>query len=190
MTLVEALVWVAVFGMAVGAISSSILYFYRTNRYVLEQSQAISSAQRSIDRVVRTLREVAYSSDGAYPLVALATSSITFYADIDSDPYIERVRYTLVDETVMQGITDPIGDPLTYSGAVEDVSVLANDIRNISQGTNMFEYFDSAGNEITDLSDVLAVRFINVNVIANVNPISLPNEFTLRSSATLRNLRE
>lgn len=188
MTLIEAIVWIVVFLAAVWAIVGSILSFYRANTYTLEQAEAVSEARRGIERTVAVIREVNYSSEGAYPIIAMATSSLSFYADIDTDPLVERVRYFVEGTAFKRGVVDPSGDPPTYT-APETVTTVSNFVRNISQGTTTFRFFDSAGAPISDMSKVTDVRFVRLDLVVNVNPFRLPNELTLRSSATLRNLR-
>lgn len=182
------MVWIAVFLAAVWAIVGSILAFYRANTYTLEQAHAVSEARRGIERTVQTLREANYSSEGAYPVIAMSTSSLSFYADIDADALVERVRYFVEGTALKQGVIDPAGDPPVYT-APETITTVSNYIRNISQGTTTFRYFDTAGLQIANMSKVTDVRFVRVDVIVNVDPFKLPNELTLRSSATLRNLR-
>ena len=65
MTIIEALVWVAVFTSAMIALVTAILSFYRTSSYAIEQASAVASAQHGIDVMVRALREASYSSNGA-----------------------------------------------------------------------------------------------------------------------------
>ena len=188
MTFIEALVWIGVFWMAMWAIVSSILSFYRANTYTLEQAQAVSEARRSIERIVKTIREAQYSSEGAYPIISMGTSSISFYSDIDSDPLVEKVRYFVEGTDLKQGVVDPSGDPPAYT-LPEVVTIVASYVRNINQQTNTFLYYDASGALISDMTKISDLRFVRVDTVINVNPNKLPNELTLRSSATLRNLR-
>lgn len=188
MTLIETLVWISVFLAAMWAIVGSILSFYRANTYTLEQAQAVSEARRGIERVVQTIREANYSSEGAYPIIAMGTSTLSFYADIDSDLLIERIRYFIQGTELKQGIIDPTGDPPSYTQP-EMISTVAYHIRNASQGVNAFRFYDTAGVEINNMNNVTDLRFVRVDTVVNVSPDKLPNELTLRSSATLRNLR-
>lgn len=188
MTLVEVIIWTAVFTIIILAITSSILYFYRTNRYALEQSSAVSSSQRGVGKIVRIVREAAYSSDGAYPIVSIAANDLVFYADTDADPLIERVHYFLSGTNLMEGTVDASGDPPGYGGA-ETASTLSDYVRNVAQNVSTFNYYDQSGTEITDYSNRTAVRFVKVNVVINVDPNKLPNQLTLSSSAALRNLK-
>lgn len=186
-TFVETLVWIAVFTIVMTAIVTTLLSFYRTNRYTLEQADAVTSAQRALEQSVRTIREGAYSSQGAFPIVAIAANSFTFYADIDDDPLIERVRYFLSGTYLMRGVLEPSGNPPDYTGT-ETTSVIAEYVRNIDQGITTFRYYDEIGSEITNYANWTAVRFVSVNLAVNVNPAVLPNQLVLNSSAAIRNL--
>lgn len=188
MTLIETVVWISITLSAMLAITTSVQYFYRTNSYTVEQASAITSAQRGIESMVKTIREAAYASDGAYPIIALATSSISFYADIDDDPFIERLRFFIQNGALYRGLIDPTGDPPVYTNP-ETVSQVSEYVRNVEQSTDVFRYYDLDGNIMTDLSDITELRFVETTVIVNINPNRMPNQFTLRSTAALRNLR-
>ena len=188
MTLIEMLVSITVFLFAIVAIVSSVQFFYRTNTYAIEQASAVSSAQRSIEEVVKTLREAAYSSNGAYPIVALGPNDMTLYSDIDADPYIERVRYYVQGTSLFRDVTDPTGDPLVY-GSSQTTSLVSETVRNLEQGVTTFRYYDKNGVQIVDYAKIADLRFIEINVVVNVDPNRLPNQLILRSTAALRNLK-
>lgn len=188
MTLIETVVWVAVSTSAMLAIVTSVQYFYRTNTYAVEQAAAVSSAQRGVEEMVKTIREAAYSSNGAYPIIVMGTSTFSFYADVDSDPFIERLRYYVEGGSLKRGVIDPSGDPPVYTNS-EMQTIVSDYVRNIEKGVATFNYYDLNGNLMTDLTDIAEVRFIEVTIVVNINPFRLPNQFTLRSTAALRNLR-
>lgn len=188
LTFIEVLVSISVFVFAIVAIVSSILYFYRTNTYVIEQASAVSSAQRGIEEMVKTMREISYASNGAYPIVSMGPQELTFYADIDADPFVERVRYYVQGVSLYRDITNPSGDPPVY-GVPQTTSVISETVRNIEQATTTFEYYDMNGAKITNYAQIAYVRFIAMNIVVNVDPNRLPNQLTLRSTAALRNLK-
>ena len=187
MTFIEVLVWISVFTIAMLAIVSTLLSFYKTNTYTIEQADAVTYAQRALEQIVRTIREGAYSSQGAFPIVSLAANDFVFYADVDSDALIERVHYYISGTNLMRGILDPTGDPPDYVG-IETASVIAEYVRNTAQGISLFRYYDEIGSEITNYTNWTAVRFVTVNLAVNVNVAALPNQLTLSSSAAIRNL--
>ncbi|MFZ2555942.1 MAG: hypothetical protein WAZ27_01215 [Minisyncoccia bacterium] len=188
MTLIETVVWVAVATSAMLAIVTSVQYFYRTNNYAVEQSAAVSSAQRGVEEMVKTIREAAYSSNGAYPIIAMGTSTFSFYADVDNDPFIERLRFFVENGALKRGIIDPSGDPPVYTNP-ETVTSVSDFVRNVDQSVATFKYYDLSGTLMTDLTDIAEVRFVEVTVVVNINPFRLPNQFTLRSTAAMRNLK-
>lgn len=187
MTLIETVIWIAVTTLILIALMSSVLYFYRTNRYAIEQASATVSAQRGIERMVRTIREAAYSSKGAFPVVSIAANEFVFYADTDADPLIERVRYYIDGTDLKQGVVDPAGDPPSYSGA-ESSTTAAEHVRNVEQNVSVFRYWDGNGAEITNYGQWSEVRFVVVSLVTNVDPILKPDQLILNSSAALRNL--
>jgi hypothetical protein len=188
MTAMEALVWVSVTSMLLLAIVQSVQYFYRTNTYVVEQGAAITSAQRGIEGMIKVMREAAYSSNGAWPVISMSSTSLAFYADVDDDPFIERIRFYLSGDSLMRGIIDPSGDPPVYTNP-EQVSSVSDYVRNTDQNVTLFKYYDVDGALMTDMTRIAEVRFVEATVVVNINPNRLPNQFTLRSTAALRNLK-
>lgn len=187
-TLLETVVWIAITLSAFLAITNSVLYFYRANSYAVEQAAAVTSAQRGIDDMVQIMREAAFSSNGAWPVISMATSSFAFYADIDEDPFIERIRFALVGTDIVRGVIDPSGDPPIYTNP-ESTSVVSDKVRNAEQGVITFRYYDREGDLMTDLTRIAEVRFVEATVVVNIDPNRQPNQFTLRSTAALRNLK-
>jgi len=186
-TMIETLVWIAVFIAAMLAIVSTLLYFYRTNAYTLEQATAITSAQRGLEQVVRTIREGAYSSQGAFPIVSIAANDFVFYADTDDDALIERVHYYISGTNLMRGVVEATGNPPDYTSP-EMTSVIADYVRNVEQSITTFRYYDELGSEIINYANWTSVRFVKVALAINVNTVKLPEQLTLDSSAAIRNL--
>jgi len=189
LSIVEMIVTIAVFVIVVGVLISSLLFFYRANAFNVEQAFAVSSARKGVEQMVRDIREVTYADDGAYPIVSIGSTTLTMYSDIDRDDNVERVHLWLEETTFRKGVTQAIGTPLAYPMDDDSVSTLSDFVRNDEEGAPIFEYFDSSGLPITDYANIVDVAFVRVNLIVNINPTRLPNEFTLRSSATLRNLK-
>lgn len=187
MTMLEVLVWVSIFSFAMLAVTSTMLALYRSNAYTIEQGQAVESARRGIESSVREIREAQYAGDGAYPIVAIGPNNLTFYADIDNDSSIERIRYEVVGTNFVRSALNPSGDPIVYTGA-ETLTNVSTQVRNLANNVTTFTYYDTNGVQISDYTKTRDVRFIRMDLVVNVNPNRLPNELTLRSSAALRNL--
>ncbi len=187
MTIVETLVWIAIFTSAMIAVSSSVLYFYRTSNYAIQQASAVASAQRGIDAMIRTMREASYASNGAYPIVSIGSNDVRFYAEIDGDVGIEQLHYYISNNALMKGVIDPSGDPAVYTGS-EVLSTVSNDLRNTQLGVALFTYYNKTGGQITDFTKIGDVRFVTANLQVDVDPNRTPTPLGLKSSAALRNL--
>lgn len=186
-TLIETLVTITIFTIVSLALTFLVIYFYKTNEYVLEQTSAVESARMGVTSAMDDLREASYGANGAYPIVSATPTSITFYVDRRGNGVVDLVRYWLSNTTLARGVTIPTGDPLSYSGRPEQITTIATDVHNGS--TAMFRYFNSQGAELTTPINVANIASINTTVTVNVNPTRAPNNFTLTIGATLRNLR-
>ena len=187
MTLIEAVVWIAVFTSAMLALTTTVQYFYRVSNHAIQEATATASAQHGIDLLVRTIREISYGSNGAYPIVSIAANDIKFYADINNDPLIEQLHYYVSGTKLMAGVTNPTGDPPSYANP-ESTSTVSEYVQNIVQGTALFTYYDKDGVQINDYTKIGDVRFVTVNLLVDVDPFRTPTIITLRTSAALRNL--
>lgn len=187
-TLVEAIVVIAATALILVTLGVLLSYFYRTNEYTLEQSMAVGQARRGIEDAVRYMREASYGSDGSYPIESVATSSITFYANVNSDPAIERVTYMLVGGTLYRAIAEPTGNMPSYAGAVSATTTIATSIVN-DPSTPIFRYFDNTGTELTAPVNVSKIAYIETTLVIDTNLNRAPVSFTLTGGATLRNLK-
>jgi hypothetical protein len=190
MTLVEAIVWVFTFTLVMLTLVSSLLYFYKTNRYVIQEALAIATMQRVVDTTVRTIRSASYSQIGAYPLVSMGPTQITFYASaIPNNPTIHQVRIFTIGTKLEQGITAPTGTPMKYTPSTDEhITFIGDYVQNGTVGTPLFHYFDTNGTEIVDYSRVQDVRYLTLNVVVDVSTTTAPNAISINASAALRNL--
>lgn len=187
-TLIEVVVSVSIFTVIMVVVVTSVLFFYRANSSSLEQSYQIDSARRGVEFLVRDVREATHGDDGAYPVATISGTSLTFYSDTDLDQDVEQITYALSGTTMTRTVKEPSGSPLGYSG-VGTTTVVSLYVRNGEEGQPIFRYYDGAGAEVANYQAVGDVRFVSINLIVNILPVRAPEEFTLRSSATLRNLR-
>jgi hypothetical protein len=94
-TLVETIITIFIFSLAMGAIFGSIFMLYRTHGSTFEQSLAIDEARKGIETMVKEIRMAKEGENGAYPIEYAGDKEFIFYSDIDGDGRIERVRYFL-----------------------------------------------------------------------------------------------
>lgn len=191
MTLVEVVMMTALFTILSFVVLNSIATFYRYNAYTIAQSYQVSHARRGVERLVQDMREMIYADDGSYPLVTMGSTSVSFYSDVDRDDSVEFVTYDLNGSTFTKNIYEATGTPPIYSTSTPNQSItLSEYVQNNNQNTPVFTYYMNSGAEATASSTVTDVGYIGVNLIVNIDPVRDPGEFSLRSSASLRNINE
>ena len=122
------------------------------------------------------------------PIISLAPNQFAFYADVDTDPQIEKIRFFIQGTSLVEGVTNPQIDPPTYVGG-EVFSTTSDAVQNIAIATSTFKYYDANGIQVTDVSRIGDVRYVTVSLAVDTDMNHLPAMLMLSSSATLRNLR-
>lgn len=189
MSLIETIVVLAIFTILSLAIMNMVASFYRYNAYTVAQAYQVDYARRGVELLVRDLREMTYSDNGAFPLVSSTSSSISFYSDIDRDSSVELVKYEITNQTLYKYVYEASGAPAVYPAIPTRTEIISEYVHNDLESVTLFTYADRQGNIITS-SSVSEVRFINIALVVNVDPIREPGKYHLRSSASLRNLKE
>jgi len=190
LTFVETIVVVAITTILIMAVGGAISSLYRNNAYTFAQTSEVVYAREGVERMVRDIREMTFGEDGSYPLFLMDQNQIGFYSDIDRDDSVEYVEFSLDGLTMTKRIYNATGSPPTYSTSSVDSTIIISDfVQNVTQGIPIFTYYDESGNAAGATTTVTDVRYVQVALIVNVDPIRDPGEFMLRSSAALRNLK-
>jgi len=191
MTLVEMIIVLALFTILSLAILNGIAAFYRYNAYSIAQSYQVDNARRGVEYLVRDIREMTYADDGSFPLVDMEDNRIMFYSDIDRDFSVELVEYELSGTTLYKNVYEAVGSPPVYDTSTTSLSTnISVYVQNDVQDIEIFKYYDGNGLLAATSTTVSDIRYIEVALIINIDPIRDPGEFLLRSSASLRNLKE
>ncbi|KKU87211.1 MAG: hypothetical protein UY16_C0034G0002 [Candidatus Gottesmanbacteria bacterium GW2011_GWA2_47_9] len=103
-------------GLAVYSFQKDI---FSLNRTISDSLAAQDETRRALKSMSAEIRTASPSSLGAYALSQTATSSFTFYSNIDDESFKERVRYFTDGSTLKKGVIKPSGTPLTYNPANE-----------------------------------------------------------------------
>jgi type II secretory pathway component PulJ len=188
LTFIEMIVTLSMFVLIMTVITNSILFFYRANSSSLEQAIQVETARRGIELFVRDAREATYGDNGAFPLQAIATSSMTFYSDTDTDGAIERIRYSLSEKTLYRNVTEPTGSPATYTGGGVTTTV-SDYVRNFDEDTSVFRYYNASSTEVAVSGSVSSIVSVTIKLVVDIVQKHTPGTYTLTESATIRNLR-
>lgn len=192
-TLIEVVVAIGILGMISGAVIT-------LERNISIQAKAIQSsliAQQQTTRALRSflkeMRGATQSAGGAYAIESASTSSITFFANIDNDPLIERVRYFLASTSLYKALLEPTGT--LYNLANEGSYVIVRDIRN-SSTTPLFEYYDknytgtASSTSLALPVDIPEVRLIKMSLPVDPNKARSPVFQTYTTQVSVRNLKD
>jgi len=177
-------IFLAVFNFGTGIFSF--------NSNAQKNLSAQSDARRVLKNMVKELRSASPGSLGSYPIALAGTSTLTFFANIDSDAYKEQIRYFVQNKELKKGITKPSGVPLTYNPANEQTVIL---IRDVNNGANpIFEYFDSTytGTSTPLVQPVQATKIRLVRITLNIekDPNKSLGPIIVQSQVFLRNLKD
>lgn len=191
MTLIEMLVLIGVYTVLMLAITLSIMNLYQTNSYAFAQANEIDNARRGVTQWYQDVREMVTGEDGTYPVAVIDQQRFGYYSDTDQDDLVEYVEYVLATTTLSKYTYNATGSPAVYDlttpNTVENLSYY---VQNINQATSTFFYYDNAGNRLSSTSPLIDVRYIEMQLIINIDPTRSPGEFMLRSSVAPRNLKD
>lgn len=178
-TLIEMVVVIGLTSLVMMTLGFLIVYFYRSNTYVFQQSSATMAARRGIDDTTRYLREAVYSSTGTAPVQTAATSTLVFLADLDHDGTAEAVTYSLASSTLKRTVATP-------PNGIPPVSTVATYITN-STSTPVFRYYDKNGAELTNPVAVANIASVRTTLVVQIDTNRGPAALTLTGTAVLRN---
>ena len=190
MTLVEMLMAIGVFAILMLAVFGAVSSLYSTNSYAIEQGAEVDNARRGVDQWNKDAKEMTTAEDGTWPLVVIEPYRLGYYSDTDRDDSVEYVEYILIDTTLYKYTYEPDmsgGYDLTVPDKTETLSKF---VQNNLQARPTFKYFDATGTELTVSSPIIQVRYLQMELIVNIDPNRNPGEFMLRSSLAPRNLKD
>ncbi len=193
-TIVEIMVALFIFILAIGGINYFIVQNYKNYQYSLEQNLAIEEARNAMGYLVKEIREAKSSDAGDYAIAQATDQSFIFYSDIDQDIAVEKVRYFREGNNFKKGVTEPNGNPLEYNLLNEQLTTITEHL--ITTSTPIFFYYngnypgDTQNNPLTTPADVTEVKLIRIHLIINVDPNRPPPDYLLDTFVQLRNLKD
>jgi type II secretory pathway pseudopilin PulG len=185
-TLVETIVTVFVFTLAMGAIAGFIIMGYQTQTYTFQQSQAIGEAKKGVETMMKEIREARTGEGGSYILAKAEDYQFSFYSDVDDDLEIEKIRYFIDGTDFKKGVIDPEGTPAVYPEDKEEIFILSKYVRNQPP---IFKYFNGEGDELPPPARRKDTKLMKVYLVINVDPNRPPQDFVLESNVQIRNLK-
>ncbi len=195
LTLIETLIGIAIFVTAVGVVYMFVSQGFKVQNFSLQGSQAIAEARRGLDTMVKEIRETQIADNGAYPIERADKFEFIFYADIDKDDSVERIRYFLDGTDFKKGVIQPRINPVGYFSSDEVISIISRYVRNTASEP-LFTYYnsnwpaDTVNNPLPYPAKETDVRFIKINLKVNVQPEMAPDNFEILTYVHIRNLKD
>lgn len=191
-SLLEVIVAVGIFVMLVGAAVEIFLFSWRGNAIVWEQLSTQNEGRKATQDFSKELRSATASSIGAYAIESATSAQIVFYSNIDSDSFVERIRYFVTGAVLKKGVIKPAGNPLAYNSSAESITTIANDVANGT--TSVFSYYDGSftgsGNPLSGAIDVTKIRVVKMSLKLEENPNLSPVPFYIEIKVMIRNLKD
>ncbi len=191
-TLAEVVVVATINTVLMLAVSLTVMYIYQQNSYTFSQSQEIDHARRGLLTWEQDARSMSTGADGSYAVEKAQSSSFEFYTNIDHDKDIEFVRYVVDDHTLYRYIYKATGLPVKYERATPtSIEILSEYVQNIDLGVPLFTYYGGNGAELLSPEAMITdIRYVDMEIVINVDPLRSPDGYTLKGSVTPRNLKD
>ena len=182
-TLIEALITIAIFVLALGATIGLILGLYRAHDYTFQQALAISEAKQGVETMVKEIREARAGDDGSYIIESAEDYEFIFFSDIDKDGDTEKIRYFIDGTDFKKAVTEPVGGEY---GDEENIFILSKYVRN---SPPIFRYYNGNLEELPAPARLSETKLMEVYLVVNVDPNRPPIDFVLENFVQLRNLK-
>jgi len=188
------------FAIVIATVIGFIITLFAKNIISLNASAqssmtAMLEGRKILSVMVAELRSTIPSALGSYPIEAVSTSTIIFFADINSDDIADRVRYFFdpVTRLVQRGVVLAAGEPPTYDLGAESFSTIMTDVAN-GTSTPLFDYYDGnyagASAPLSIPLNIPAIRLVRITIKIERDPNRAPELTTLTSQAAFRNLKD
>lgn len=191
LTLIELLVTLGILVLIGVALANFQVNTFQYNAQMQERLSADHEIRQALKKITADVRVAAPSNTGAFPVVEAASSTLTFFANIDKDVLIERVHYYVTSGKLKRAVLKPSGAPLTYSGT-ESETTLVSYITN--PGGNIFSYYNSLYSGTTSPMyqpiNPLSVRLVRVQISVDKNSARPPGAISGETQASIRNLKD
>lgn len=196
MSLVEMLIAIGIFSMAIAGFTMLFMRSWRLNAYTIEMGQSSFVVSQSVNNLVTYLRKARQGDNGAYAIQLADDNELVVYSDYDKDGITERLHVYLENSQIKMGVTDPTSSlPKTYESGDQETFILAERIVN-TPADPIFYYYNreypavTEGNPVATPASVSTIRLIEISLKINIDPNRAPDNVEMQSFVELRNLND
>lgn len=196
MSLVEMMVAISIFAIAIAGFSLLFIRSWNVNSYTIEMGQSSMVVSRSVDKLVVYLRKIRQGDNGAYAIQLADDNELIVYSDYDKDGDTDRLHIYLENGQIKMGITQPTsGIPKTYPNDDQETVILAERIVN-APNEPIFYYYDkeypseTSNGPVDTPADIAKVRLMKIFLKINIDPNRAPDNIEMQSFVEFRNLND
>ena len=190
-TLVEVLIVIVIASLIVLVTLSLNTNISTLQNLVGQKLQSRADIDQTMQIITTEMRSASPSASGGYPIVSAATSSFTFYSDINRNGTVEQIRYFTSSTSLWKGVIQPTGTPAVYTTSTE---IKTDVVDNLVFATSspLFQYYNSTYTvSSTALSypiDISQIRVVQVSFTTDVNAKVAPGGEYFSTIIAIRNL--
>lgn len=124
-TVVETIMTIFIFSVIMLGTSLMLRDILENSRQQYMVIDNVDQARRVANTFVKELRNATYGANGAYSVNEASNNQIIFFSTaIKGDGTISKVRYYVSNNILYKGVTNPAGNPPSYTGLPETVTTL------------------------------------------------------------------
>ena len=196
MSLVEMMIAISIFTIAIAGFSLLFLRSWRVNSYTVEMGQSSFAASQGVNTIVSYLRKARQGDNGAYAIQSAKDNELVVFSDYNKNGTTERLRFYLENSQLKMGIANPTGGiPKTYPTNDESVVILAERVVNMANEPAFYYYNedypgDTENNPVVTPADVSEIRLVKILLKINIDPNRAPDNVQTQSFVEMRNLND
>jgi prepilin-type N-terminal cleavage/methylation domain-containing protein len=191
-SLIEILIVVAIGASVVMVVSGLTGNVNLLNGLVSQQLQSKSDIEQTLQIITTEIRSAEPSANGAYAIDTAATSSFSFYSDINKNGSPDHVRYFLSSSTIYKGVIAPVGNPASYPTSSEVITDLVDHV-SVTSSTPLFQYYDASytgtQSPMSTPTIIANIRLVQISFSADIQPQTAPGPEYFSVMVDIRNLR-
>jgi len=196
MTLVEMIIAISIFSIAIAGFSLLFIRSWKINAYTIEMGQSSFAVSQGVNTMVNYLRKARQGDNGAYAVQSAEDNELVVFSDYNRNGTTERLRFYLENGQLKMGIAHPTGQiPKTYPVNDDEVKILAERIVNLANEP-IFYYYNknypgvTENNPAATPADVSEIRLVKIFLKINIDPNRAPDNIEMQSFVEMRNLND
>lgn len=188
-TLIEIVTTVAITAGVIAVVGAFQANIFSLGRTTDQSLRAADEARRILRPMTDYIRSAVAGENGAYPVASASASELIFYVDYDKDDSVERVRFFVDGDTLKQGIIEPTGTPVNYSGTETITSLVGGLV-----SSNIFSYYDTNydGTTAPMTAPIVAttVRVVQITMGIDEDVNKPPAQVDVSTVVTIRTIKD